>query len=68
LVNRRVETRSIVGGDGFLAKVGLKPSKAAVGIVSAGYNSGSGRIALILEDGRTLSLTAGLHIEEAAEW
>jgi len=36
----------------------LKPSKAAVGIVSAGYDSGSGRIALILEVGRTLSLTA----------
>jgi hypothetical protein len=29
---------------------------------------GDRSIALILEDGRTLSLTAGLHIEEAAEW
>ena len=68
LVNRRVETRSVVGGDGFLAKVALKPSKAAVGIVSADYDPGSGEVALILDDGRTLSLTAGRHIEEAEEW
>ena len=31
LVNRRVETRRIEGGDGLLAKVALKPSKAAAG-------------------------------------
>ena len=68
LVNRRVETKRIVGGDGFLAKVALKPSKAAVGIVSAGYDPGSGRVALTLANGRTLSLTAGQHIEEAEEW
>ncbi len=68
LVNRRVETRSIVGGDGFLAKVAPKPSRAAVGIRSAGYDPDSRRIGLTLDDGRTLSLTAGLHIEEAAEW
>jgi hypothetical protein len=35
LVNRRVETRSIVGGDGLLDKVALKPGRAAVGLVSA---------------------------------
>jgi hypothetical protein len=68
LVNRRVETRNIKGGDGCLAKVALKPSKAAVGIVSADYDPGSGEVALILDDGRTLSLTAGRHIEEAEEW
>ncbi len=68
LVNRRVETRRIAGGDGLLAKVALKPGKAAVGIVSAGYDPSSGRITLSLADGRTLLLTAGQHIEEAEEW
>ncbi len=68
LVNRRIETRSTEGGDGFLAKVALKPGKAAVGIVSAGYYPARGRVALTLEGGRTLSLTAGQHIEEAEEW
>jgi hypothetical protein len=68
LVNRRVETRPIVGGDGFLAKVALQPGKTAIGIVSASYNPDSAKIALALDDGRTLSLTAGQHIEEAAEW
>jgi hypothetical protein len=68
LVNRRIETRSIKGGDGFLAKVALKPSKAATRIVSAGYDPSRGKIALILGDSRTLSLTAGQHIEEAEEW
>jgi len=68
LVNRRIETRTTDGGDGFLAKVALKPSKAAVGIVSAGYDPARGRVALTLEGGRMLSLTAGQHIEEAEEW
>ncbi len=68
LVNRRVEMRDIAGGDGFRAKVALKPSKTAVGIVSTGYDPVSGKVALTLEDGRTLSLTAGHHIEEAEEW
>lgn len=68
LVNRRVETRSIEGGDGVLARVMLKPSTTATRIVSAGYDPGSGKIALTLDDGRTLSLTAGQHIEEAEEW
>jgi hypothetical protein len=68
LVNRRVETRRIVGSDGLLAKVALKPGKAAVGIVSAGYDPTSGMITLSLADGRTLLLTAGQHIEEAEEW
>lgn len=68
LVNRRIETRSTEGGDGFLAKVALKPGKAAVGIVSAGYDPARGRVTLTLEGGRTLSLTAGQHIEEAEEW
>jgi len=48
--------------------VALKPSKTAVGIVSAGYEPASGKVALTLADGRTLSLTAGQHIEEAEEW
>jgi len=48
--------------------VALKPSKTAVGIVSAGYDLASGTVALTLADGRTLSLTAGQHIEEAEEW
>ncbi len=68
LVNRRVEMRDSAGGDGFRAKVALKPSKTAVGIVSAGYEPASGKVALTLADGRTLSLTAGQHIEEAEEW
>jgi len=68
LVNRRVETRSIAGGDGFLAKVALKPSKAAVSIVSTRYDPGNGKVTLTLDDGRILLLTAGQHIEEAAEW
>jgi len=48
--------------------VQLKPSRAAVCIVSVGYDPGSGKVALTLDDGRTLSLTAGRHIEEAEEW
>jgi hypothetical protein len=68
LVNRRVETRSIEGDDGVLARVALKPGRTATRIVSAGYDPGSGKIALTLEDGRTLSLTAGQHIEETEEW
>ncbi len=68
LVNRRVETRRIEGGDGLLAKVALKPSKAAAGIVSAGYDPSKGKVALTLDDGRMLALTAGQHIEEAEEW
>ncbi len=68
MVNRRVETKRIEGGDGLLAKVALKPSRAAVAIVSAGYDSGNGTVALTLDDGRTLTLTAGHHIEEAEEW
>ncbi len=54
LVNRRVETRSIEGGDGFLAKVALKPSKAATRIVSADYDPGNDKIALTPNNGRTL--------------
>ena len=68
LVNRRVETRRIESGDGLLAKVALKPGRAAAGIVSASYDPGSGKIALTLTDGRMLTLTAGQHIEEAKEW
>lgn len=68
MVNRRVEMRDNADGDGFRAKVALKPSKTAVGIVSAGYEPASGKVALTLADGRTLLLTAGQHIEEAEEW
>ena len=68
LVNRRIETRRIEGGDGLLAKVALKPSKVAAGIVSAGYDPSNGKVALTLDDGRMLALTAGQHIEEAEEW
>ena len=68
LVNRRVETRNAVGRDGVLARVALRPGKAAVGIVSAGYDPASGKVALTLDGGRVLSLTAGWHIEEADEW
>jgi hypothetical protein len=68
LVNRRVETRRIADGDGVLAKVAVKPSRAAAGIVSAAYEPDSGKVALTLDDGRTLLLTAGHHIEEAEEW
>ena len=68
LVNRRVETRRIEGGDGLLAKVALHPGKAAAGIVSAAYDPGNGKVGLTLDDGRMLALTAGRHIEEAKEW
>ena len=68
LVNRRVETRRIEGGDGLLAKVALKPTKVAAAVLSAGYDPSNGKITLVLDDGRTLSLTAGHHIEEAEEW
>jgi len=68
LINRRIETKPIAGGDGFLAKVALKPGKTTASIVAAGYNAGSGKIALTLDDGRALLLTAGQHIEEAKEW
>jgi hypothetical protein len=68
LVNRRIETRPIADGDGFLARVALKPGKGAANIVAAGYDAGSGKVALTLDDGRALSLTAGQHIEEAEEW
>ena len=62
------QMRRIEGGDGLLAKVALTPGKAAVGIVSADYDPSNGKIALTLDDGRTLALTAGRHIEEAGEW
>ena len=68
LVNRRIETRPVADGDGFLAKVALKPGKATALIVAAGYDADGGKVALSLDDGRALSLTAGRHIEEAEEW
>ncbi len=68
LINRRIETRPITGGDGFLAKVALKPRAVAALIVAAGYDAARGKVALTLDDGRALSLTAGQHIEEAEEW
>jgi len=68
LVNQRIETMAIAGGDKILAKVALAPAPAAVGIVSAAYSQSSGRVTLQLADGRRLSLTAGQHIEEAKEW
>ncbi len=68
LVNRRVETRRIEEGDGVLAKVALKPGAAATSIVSAGYDPASGKVTLALDDGQTLLLTAGQHIEEAEGW
>ena len=68
MVNRRVETRRIAGGNGLLAKVALKPGRTAVAIVPAGHDSGNGTVAPTLGDGRTLTLTAGHHIGEAEEW
>ena len=68
LVNRRIETRRIESGDGWLAKVALKPSKGAAGIVAAEYDPNKGKVMLTLDDGRTLALTAGQHVEEAEEW
>jgi hypothetical protein len=68
LVNRRVETRGTTGSDGILAKVALEPRPAAVRIVAASYDPASGKVSLVLADGRTLLLTAGQHIEEAEEW
>ncbi len=63
-----VETRPIANGDGFLARVALKPCKGTATIVAAGYDADSGKVALTLDNGRALSLTAGQHIEEAEEW
>ena len=68
LVNRRIETRRIEGGDGVLARIALKPGRAAVRIVSAGYDPANGKVTLSVDDARTLTLTAGQHIEEAEEW
>ncbi len=66
LVNRRIETRLV--GNELRAKVALRPSKAAVGIVSASYDPSKGQVVVSLDDGRGLVLTAGQHIEEAEEW
>ncbi len=68
LVNRRVEMKDIADGDGFRARVALKPSKEAVGIVAAGYDPIGGKVELTLATGQMLLLTAGQHIEEAEEW
>jgi hypothetical protein len=68
LVNRRIETRSPGQLDDILARVPLNPASTAAGIIAASYDPRSGKISLTLDDGRRLSLTAGHHIEEAAEW
>jgi hypothetical protein len=60
--------KPITGGNGFLAKVALKPRAAAVSIVAASYDTARGKVALTLDDGRGLLLTARQHIEEAEEW
>jgi hypothetical protein len=59
LLNRRVETRAIVGGDRLLAKVALKPRAATASIVAAGYNTASEKVVLTLDDGGVLLLTVG---------
>ena len=68
LINQRIETKPIKGGDGLLARVTLKPPAAATEITAASYDPARGKVALTLRDGRVLSLTAGQHIEEAEEW
>ena len=68
LINRRIETRPIEGGDELLARIALKPPVTATEITAASYDPARGKVALILQDGRALSLTAGQHIEEAEEW
>ena len=68
LVNRWAETRSVNSDDGILVRVALKSGPLVSGIVSAGYRPVTGKVALVLSDGRRLSLTAGHHIEEAKEW
>ncbi len=71
LINRPIETRTLPAttqGDPIRAKVALAPGAAAVAIVSAAYSPANGKVALALADGRKLILTAGQHIEEAAEW
>ena len=68
LVNRQAETRPTSSGDGILVRVALKPEQPSFGIVSAAYNVTTGKVALVLSDGRRLALTAGQHIEEAQEW
>lgn len=55
-------------GDKIRAKAALAPGGAAVSIVSATYSPGNKKVALTLADGRKFLLTAGQHIEEAAEW
>lgn len=71
LINRPIETLTLPAttqGDKIRAKVALAPGSTAVSIVSATYSVGSRKVALALADGRKLLLTAGQHIEEAAEW
>ncbi len=68
LVNRQAETRPISSGDGSLVRVALKPDQPSRGIVSAAYNTTTGKVTLVLSEGRRLSLTAGQHMAEAHEW
>nr|USU34127.1 hypothetical protein NG677_10915 [Methylobacterium sp. OTU13CASTA1] len=68
LVNQRVEFRPTPDGDGVRARVARKADPHAASITTAAYDVRTGRVTLSLANGRTLSLTAGQHIEEAAEW
>jgi len=63
LVNRQAETRPVLSGDGILVRVALRPERPSHGIVSAAYTKTTGKVAMVLSDGRRLSLTAGQHIE-----
>lgn len=68
LVNRCIVTRPDANADGVLAKVPLKPDRGAATVAAATYDPGAGGVTLTLADGQQLSLTSGLHIEEAEEW
>ncbi len=68
LVNRRIVTRPDANADGLLAKVPLEPDRGAATIAAATYDPDIGQVTLTLSDGHQLSLTSGLHIEEAEEW
>ena len=57
----------IVGGDGFWPRSRSAPGSHRFHF-GGRLRRGEWQVALTLDDGRTLSLTAGQHIEEAEEW
>lgn len=67
LVNRRVETKSLPDGQ-LIARVQLRPRKAAAAIRSASYDPNTEEVLLGIRNRAPLRLKCGRHIEEAEEW